>query len=148
LKERNQKLKSTGQEIAMVKKLVHTEIADAAAHVLRDVVERVVVVGPLVWQPGDGRFSKAWYFIVSTCGPNGFRADQVDLDGVNDAAEREQVRGRFMLALERSGSCVIHDIGDELDAARLCEQLWPGPKVTELRKVIEAERRQEIHQSG
>jgi hypothetical protein len=125
-------------------KMIHTKIADVADYVLRDVVERVVVVGPLVWQPSDGRFSKLWYFIVSTCGPGGFRADQVDLDGVaDDAAEREQVRSRFMQALVRSGSCVIHDVGDELDAARLCEQLWPGPKIAQLRKVIEAERRQE-----
>jgi hypothetical protein len=29
---------------------------------------------------------------------------------------------------------------DELDMARLCEAIWPGERITNLRKEIEAER--------
>jgi hypothetical protein len=43
------------------------------------------------------------------------------------------------------GSCprrplVIHSMDDELQMAKWCEMLWPGERITKLRKGIEAER--------
>jgi hypothetical protein len=36
---------------------------------------------------------------------------------------------------------VIHDAGDEVTMARLCESLWPGEQVTKLRQATENEYR-------
>jgi hypothetical protein len=42
---------------------------------------------------------------------------------------------------QRKPPLVIIDIDDELKMARLCEALWPGERVTRLRKGVEAELR-------
>jgi hypothetical protein len=36
---------------------------------------------------------------------------------------------------------VIFDLGDELEMAQMCETLWPGQRITKLRKAVEAERK-------
>jgi hypothetical protein len=57
-----------------------------------------------------------------------------------DADQREQQRGAVILELvQRRPSLVIHNVGDEVTMARWCEVLWPGKRVTALRKNVEAE---------
>jgi hypothetical protein len=110
----------------------------AADHVLRGSNDINVVVGPLVWKPSDGKASKAWYFTVATSEKRrGFRCDQIT---IGDGIQRDEARQSFLLALTRRKALVAHDTDDELYMAKLCEALWPGERITRLRKHIEAER--------
>jgi hypothetical protein len=34
---------------------------------------------------------------------------------------------------------VVHSVDDEVDMARLCEELWPGERISETRREVEAE---------
>jgi hypothetical protein len=107
-------------------------------HVLCGSNDVHVVVGPLAWQPSDGTASKSWYFVVATSEEGrGFRCDQITV-ALDD---REGCRTSFILALASRPPCVIHDMADELSAAKLCEMLWPGERITKIREQIEAERR-------
>jgi hypothetical protein len=112
----------------------------AIEHMLKDAIMPHVVVGPLVWQPSDGQSPKRWYFMISSCGPRGFRCDKVDISPDFDENERKQLRGNVMLALIARPPVVIHDVDDELSAARICEVLWPGERITAIRKAIEKDR--------
>jgi hypothetical protein len=116
-----------------------TEAIDLAIdHALRDAISPHVVVSPLVLGP-DGRPPR--YFMICTCDKNGFRSDQVILQTKDDRAGDECSRASFLLALVlRRPPLVVHDTADELDALKICEALWPGEKITRLRKDTEAER--------
>jgi hypothetical protein len=117
---------------------IEEAIAEFTDYVLADVIEPVVVIGPVVWQPDPDRNGKRrWYFNVSSAGPEGFRTDQL---GAEDAALADEMRAVFAMALVRRRPIVMHDCDDELYMARLCETLWPGPKIQRLRADIERER--------
>jgi len=96
---------------------------------------------PLVWKPSDGKTSKVWYFAVATSEKRrGFRCDRIT---IGDGIKPDDARQSFLLALTRRKdrkSLVAHDTDDELYMAKLCEALWPGERITRLRKQIEAER--------
>jgi len=113
-----------------------TSIAAAIDHLLRDATDPNVVVGPILWQPHAG--GRRWYFIVSTCGPDGLRCDKLDVEG--DADKADEVRAGLFLALVQRRPLVVHDTDDELYMARLCETLWPGERITRLRQGVELER--------
>jgi hypothetical protein len=109
-----------------------SDLAEIVEYVLRDMEGPEVVIGPLVWNPTPAQS----YFIVAVCEQGrGFRCDQ--LFGKLDD------RQSFIFALiqRRPPALVIHDTDDELYMARLCEGLWPGDRITALRKRIEAERK-------
>jgi hypothetical protein len=42
--------------------------------------------------------------------------------------------------LRRKGGVIVHDVADELQMVKLCEGLWPGEKISKIRKQIEFER--------
>lgn len=113
-------------------------IKEAVRHILRDRADDNVVVGPLCWRPSDGLCAKIWYFSVGTAGKgSGFRCDQMIVEeGVNG----HEPRAAFIMALVSRPPIVIHDVDDELHAARLCECLWPGERITKLRERVETER--------
>jgi hypothetical protein len=76
----------------------------------------------------SGASARRWYFCISTCGPDKqVRVDSVTLAGTEPAA----MAGRPNQALR-----VSHD---EIAAARLCEAVWPGERITALRQTVEAE---------
>jgi hypothetical protein len=108
------------------------EIVDRVLHERGDIH---VVVGPLVHRPDDGH-----YFIVSSCGED----KDMRCDGVYLAFEPEELRAAvrqdIVLELIARRPIVVHDTGDELYAAKLCEILWPGERITRIRKAIEQER--------
>jgi hypothetical protein len=111
--------------------------AQVAEHVLRGVNSPHIVIGPAAWQPSDGTASKRWYCIIAASEAGcGFRCDQVILSPDDPLTARARVIAGFF---PHRGT-VIHDMADELDMARLCETLWPGPRITRLRKTVEAER--------
>jgi hypothetical protein len=102
-------------------------------HVLCGANDINVVIGPLRWQPSDGASGKEWYFIVATSEKGrGFRCDAVFGDA--------EARTTLIAAFIPHRPLVIHDMADELDMARLCETLWPGERITRIRKGIEVER--------
>jgi len=111
--------------------------AQVAEHVLRNVNSPHIVIGPAIWQPSDGTAGKRWYVTIAASeAGRGFRCDQVTLSP--DSPEDD--RARIITAFVPHRPLVIHDADDELYMARLCEILWPGPKITRLRQTVEAER--------
>jgi hypothetical protein len=116
------------------------EVVDVA---LRDSNSRHVVVGPLVWPPAQGSGAERWYFTVATSdAEQGFRCDQV----LVPKAEREEMRRSVLVELmrRRPPALVIHDMDDELAMARMCETLWPGERITALRRAVEVEYAQRV----
>jgi hypothetical protein len=106
---------------------------------LRGSSDNQVVIGPLVWQPSDGAASKVWYFVMSTSEPGrGWRCDQIRIPPGCEG-ERELYRSKLLIEFARKPGTVIHDVGDEVYAARLCEALWPGERISRVRKQIEAD---------
>jgi hypothetical protein len=96
-----------------------------------------VVVGPLAWRPADGTVAKYWYFIVCTSeAKRGFRCDQVIVPEPD-----QDYRAAFILELARRKPKVVHDVDSELAMAKLCETLWPGERITNLRKRVEREQK-------
>jgi hypothetical protein len=112
-------------------------VEDFAEYVLRDTTGPEVVVGPVCWRLSDGTTPRRFYFTVATSDAEGFRCDALWTD-----AEGGALRARLELFAEfiRRGRLVIHDVDDELAMAKLCEALWPGERITAIRKRVEAER--------
>lgn len=106
-------------------------------YVLRGSNSPHVVIGPIVWQPNDGTAGKRWYFTVASSEPKrGFRCDQLSTDNKEDC---EHFRSAVYFAFFQHRPLVLHDTDDELYMARLCETLWPGQRISNLRKTLEAE---------
>jgi hypothetical protein len=121
-----------------------------------------IVVSPMVWFPGPAPGARDWSFNVSVGGRAGkgrvrwFSINIADLDyepapqihpliaAMADtiiAIRRPEARTAIINTLRQRGA-TVHDMADELDAIRLCERLWPGPKVTKIRQAVERERAQ------
>ncbi|MGE0660438.1 MAG: hypothetical protein AB7O63_13145 [Reyranellaceae bacterium] len=114
-------------------------LAQVIDHCLAGAVDLHVIIGPATWQPADTTEGRRWYFTVATCGPDGFRCDQVVCGSRPDT---ERGRSAFMVAMMARLPRVIHDTDDELYMARLCESLWPGERISRLRRGVERERGQ------
>jgi hypothetical protein len=115
----------------------HGSAAGIAKFILRDTNSPHIVIGPATWQPSDGTAGKRWYCTIAASeAGRGFRCDQVVLSP--DSPQED--RGRIIAAFVAHRPLVIHDVDDELYMARLCEILWPDPKITRLRQTVEAER--------
>lgn len=104
-----------------------------------------IVVGPTVYveRPDDHRVT--WYFMVAVeTAPGAAEYMQALTDG--DAAQCESIRDQLMAAamLDHTAT-LVHDVGDELAMARLCEAMWPSDQITTMRKSVEAERRASAH---
>ena len=103
---------------------------DFIDYLLRDTDSPHVVIGPLVKQMTNG--DRCSHFIIATSERGrGFRCDQV--------IGNEDDRRTVALGLALRPPIVIHDTESELYMIRFCEALWPGQRVTQLRKEIEAE---------
>jgi hypothetical protein len=114
------------------------EIKNFVDHVLEGSNDIHVVVGPLVWRPTDGTSSRYWYFHVSTSeADGGWRCDAVQLPDRDEA-----FRIAVIAELMRRPPLIVHLMEDELDAACLCEAIWPGKRITDVREGIERERRE------
>jgi hypothetical protein len=114
------------------KQQVQASAQDAVNYVLDEAGNTQVVVGPLV-RDADGR----WYFMLATAGAdNECHLDQI----VVSFDEPEADRARVLHALVERRPLTTHDTDDELAMARLCETLWPGERITSIRRAIEAER--------
>jgi hypothetical protein len=101
-----------------------------ADHVLRDTNDTNVVIGPLVEREDQPH---PYFTIATSEAKRGFRCDQISINS-------PELRALVVLALMQRRPLVIHDTDDELYMARLCEALWPGERITTLRKQIERER--------
>jgi hypothetical protein len=105
-----------------------------------DDVDSHVVIGPVVWQlKGDMR---QWYFVVASADEGIIRLDQMASDTKTLAQEFRDVL--YVTLIQEKQPIIVHDINDELEMARLCETLWPSPKIRKIRADIEAERRSEV----
>jgi hypothetical protein len=121
-----------------------TTMEAVADYALRDAGEPCIVVSPCCYRPSDGIAAKYWYFCISTCGPDKqFRTDMVTVDPSWGEGRKaaETARARFLQSLMTRKPLVVHDAGDEVTVARLCESLWPGERITKLRQSVETEYR-------
>jgi hypothetical protein len=123
-------------------------IADIVAFTLSDAGDPHVVVGPLCNQRSDGTSARRWYFCISTCDRSrAWRTDSVTMAASpgadpDDIAVMERTRAALIKRPAAYPPRVIHDVDDEIAAVRLCEQLWPGERITVLRQAVEAEYRE------
>jgi hypothetical protein len=114
------------------------DLSSFTAYLREGAADPTIVIGPILWQPSDGRFARDWYFFIATCGPDGFQCDKVSASG--DKAICEEMRDTVLFMLTQSKPpTVIHDTDDELYMTKICEALWPGERITRLRKAVEAE---------
>jgi hypothetical protein len=97
-----------------------------------------------MWQPQDDG-GKLWYFTLSTCDQDKqHRVDVVNIDASawgKGRAACEEARDSLVFALMQRRPLVIHDMDDEVATVRLCETLWPGERISQIRADVEAEYR-------
>lgn len=101
-------------------------------HVLKGTDDINVIVGPMSYRDG------VHYFIVATSEHGEFCCDQIVVDSADDRSELIAVLASRHID-RKHPPLVIHDCDCELYMARLCETLWPGERITALRKSIEDE---------
>jgi hypothetical protein len=116
------------------------ELYDAIiSHTLEGTDDSQVVIGPLV-RPPLGKGNDNYFTIATSEAGCGFRVDQITTG--DDWGEGIEMRAKTVAAFCGAGKGIlVHDTGDELYMARLCETLWPGERITGLRKGIEEERK-------
>jgi hypothetical protein len=107
-----------------------TEIADWAT-------DRHVIIGPVRWQPSDGKAAKRYYFVFSTVWPDGFQNISVQGEDKQHTEECRRALWFALVALRRP--LVVHDMESEIDTARLIERIWPCKRATLLRQAVEKE---------
>jgi hypothetical protein len=113
------------------------KITHLAAQIVDWATDLHVVIGPVRWQPSDGKTSKRFYFIFSTAWPGGFQ--NISVQG-EDEQHTEQIRFDLYLALVNlRRPIVLHDMDSEIGAVRLVERLWPCERATRLRQAVEKE---------
>jgi hypothetical protein len=138
----------------MAKKHKQATVSAVVNAILKDADDIQVVLSPMVWHPSDN--GKRWSFFASVSKQGEWHSMQIidndyeppiDMNsGLAAAADcvlefrttdaRSIVKG----ALLTRKPLVVHDCDDELYAARLCETIWPGERITRVRQSIERER--------
>jgi hypothetical protein len=140
------------------------KLPEAKAIALNDLVaeidrlsdDRVVVIGPMRWQPDDRRL---WYFTISYMRRGEFCSIRMDTPGYVPPATIDNIpevlrevcdnvillnsvndRGLVIKALRTLG-ITVHGMTDELAQARLCEWFWPSECTKRLRRAVETELR-------
>lgn len=113
-------------------------IAKAADYIIAGAADSVIVVSNVVWREDQG-----WYFTVSSSDVAGeWHVDMIYAGKGYDTADKAQeMRGELLTALVATEKpLVIHDMGDELQAALLCQTLWPGERIDNVCKQMLADR--------
>jgi hypothetical protein len=106
---------------------------EIAKFLVSNAADRVLCVGPLVWQPSDGLSSKVWYFVVGSAdAEKQFHCDQVMVDGEEDYAA-------VLLNLMQQKPLVLHTFEAELDMAQWCAAIWPCERSIGIKTKMEAE---------
>jgi hypothetical protein len=132
-------------------------LTEFVAEIERTSSDRVIVVGPMRWQPRDDG-GKRWYFVTSYKRRGKFYSMVTDtpdyeppvtLDDVPEMVRRAadgsflinpvSAREKFRTQLTTLRSFIVHDMDDEVAMARLCESLWPTERTKRLRAAVEAE---------
>jgi len=105
--------------------------AECADYLLRDSVDSRVIVGPVCNYPEIGTA-----FIVNTCGVDGWRCDSIS----NDESGRAELCAA-MVAWGRSNNrpLFLVSVDDEVEAAWLCKEFWPGDRIAEVFLKVQAE---------
>jgi hypothetical protein len=115
---------------------------DLVAAALENTDSPHVVVSPVVWLPNpDG--TKRWsFYVCSSEKGRGYRSFGIQAEDKDtaDAARASVYFALMQVGIGRKGGFILHDCDDELAATKLCEKLWPGERITELRRDIERER--------
>ena len=111
----------------------HKNLSSICDALISQAADHQLAAGPLRYQPSDGTKSKLWYFVVGCCDES--EQFHSDLIYVEDEAERTAILNLLM----RRPPLVLHTFDDEIDFAKWCEMLWPGERVTRLRKAVEKE---------
>jgi hypothetical protein len=103
--------------------------------ILKDNDDITVILSPMVWHPSKS--GKQWSFTASVSKHGEWHSMQIIS---SDYEPPGLARSMVQAELLTRKPLVVHDCDDELYAARLCETIWPGERVTNVRKAIERER--------
>jgi hypothetical protein len=116
--------------------------AEAGEAIIADLIadDPMVLLGPCVTRPDDAKEgTPAHYFVVASGDHGEFFSSTL---GAENTGEVDALRAMVLVALvQHSPPLTVFDLGDELQMAKLAEQLWPGPRITAIRRDIERERR-------
>jgi hypothetical protein len=123
-------------------------ITAIVATILKGADSRHVVVTPMVWHPAKNG-GRDWSFTVSVSKQGqwfsvSIRDDDYQPKAAPDPAflalfdtvlSIRPISGRDLIVAELAArDLVLHLFGDELDAARQCEHLWPSERITRIRE--------------
>jgi hypothetical protein len=114
-------------------------LARLANYVLDKSDDSHVIVGPLVWYHDGDRLDRLYFVVETSEERRGWRADTIEVP----KDEADEWRALFMAQLIEHRPLVVHDMDDELAAAKLAASLWPGPRIERIVREIEAERRRD-----
>ncbi len=147
----------------MIKKSKGADIDGLVKLIMKGNDDIHVVVGPWSWLPADrGNGAKDWYFFVSVSKKGQWYSAKIDDPDYQPPGagptfwlprrcsrprgvvqiSRLDARSMLKAALVQQKPVVIHDFDDELAMAKFCENIWPGPRISKVRKAIEQERAQ------
>jgi len=116
-----------------------TALSKFVAEIDRTTDDRVVVVGPMRWQPREDG-GKRWYFIAAYKRRGKFYATSIDTPGYELPITPDDVPAAMFLikpvtardqskrGLVSIKPLVIHDMDDEVAMAQICAVLWPSPR--------------------
>lgn len=108
-------------------------------YVLAGLTSPHIIISPVCRNPNAPRP----YFTVSGCDESGWRADALDQELYPVLIDA--LAAHMAELPEGSKAMVIHMMSDELGAALLCKELWPGPRIE---RVCEEMKREMIYGSG
>jgi hypothetical protein len=127
---------------------------DVVKAILKGNDDHQVVVSPMVWTTEND--ARKWYFTVSVSRSGEWFSIRIDDPDYEPPAKLDpafaamfdtvieispvDARSRIISALLTHKPIVVHHFDDELDCTRTCERLWPGARITKVRKAIEMER--------
>jgi hypothetical protein len=112
-------------------------VGKAAGILWANSADRVFAVGPVSWQPIDGKAARHIYFMIASGDATGeAHFDRIQLE---DGVDHGQMRGRFIEAIEARGPCDIRDFDNEANFIKFCDTTWPGETTARLRASIEAQ---------
>lgn len=106
------------------------DLREAVQRLMAISIDKTFVIGPQCWREAQGR--KINYFMLGLGDlSNQFYLIELSVDG-------EVERQEFIRALAEQRGAMMIDTDAEMRFIQWCESLWPGEKVSALRKKMEA----------
>ena len=102
-----------------------------------DDVSPHILIGPIVWENDPNLPGRC--FIVGTGDKSGARFDSI---GASKELAEQFHQAICLELITRRPPLVLHCFDDEIEMLRWAERLWPGERVSQIRRDTEAEHEQ------